>query len=88
MRVCAVGQRREGAPAIAADAACVHHLIEAQAARAPDAIALIDRGRRIICRELDQRTNRLASALVERGAARETPVGVACARGAGRSPQR
>jgi natural product biosynthesis luciferase-like monooxygenase protein len=56
--------------------ACIHALFEDQAARTPDAIALIYRGQTMTYRELDQRTNRLARHLRALGVSRDVPVGI------------
>jgi amino acid adenylation domain-containing protein len=55
---------------------CVHELVEAQAARTPDAIAVIEGKRQLTYRELNQRANQLAHLLREKGIAREIPVGI------------
>jgi natural product biosynthesis luciferase-like monooxygenase protein len=57
-------------------APCIHELIADQAARTPDAVALIYRGQRMTYRELDQRTNRLARHLRSLGMSRDVPVGI------------
>jgi amino acid adenylation domain-containing protein len=46
---------------------CIHHLLEAQAARTPDAIALSDEDRSLTYRELNGQANRLAHYLRKRG---------------------
>jgi nonribosomal peptide synthetase protein BlmIV len=53
-------------------------MIEAQVARTPDAVAVIDRGARVTYRELDARANGVAHALRSAGVTVETPVGVYC----------
>ncbi|HEX8275786.1 MAG TPA: amino acid adenylation domain-containing protein [Longimicrobiaceae bacterium] len=58
---------------------CVHHFFEEQAARTPDATALVHGTESLSYRELDRRANRLAHALRRRGAGLETRVGI-CAR--------
>ncbi len=55
---------------------CVHELFEAQAARRPDALAVVDEATRLTYGELNRRANRLARRLRERGVGRDTPVGV------------
>ena len=47
---------------------CLHELIEAQAARTPDRVAVEFEGQTLTYRELDGRANQLAHVLVERGA--------------------
>jgi natural product biosynthesis luciferase-like monooxygenase protein len=56
--------------------ACIHELFEVQAARTPDAAALIYRGQKLTYRELDERTNRLARHLRTLGVSRDVPVGI------------
>ena len=56
-----------------------HPLIEAQAARAPDAVALYEGDAAISYRELDRRGDRVAQALRARGLGTGAIVGV-CAR--------
>ncbi|HEX6042090.1 non-ribosomal peptide synthetase, partial [Longimicrobium sp.] len=56
--------------------ACVHDLFAAQAARTPDAVALVHRGARTTYGELDARANRLANHLRGRGVGPESRVGV------------
>ena len=53
---------------------CLHHLVERQAARTPDAIAVCGAGRRITYAELDIWSNRLAYCLRRMGAGPGTPV--------------
>ena len=53
--------------------ACIHELFEDQAARTPDAVALIYRGQQMTYRELDQRTNRLARHLRQLGVVARRP---------------
>ncbi len=59
---------------------CVHHLIEAQAAATPDAIALTVGQRRLTYAELDARANRLAHRLRRLGVRPGVRVGVAVER--------
>lgn len=53
---------------------CVHHAIEAQVARAPQAIAAVGMGQRISYEQLNRQANRLAARLIERGVARGDTV--------------
>ncbi len=57
-------------------AACIHQLFEAQAAKTPEATALIFGESEISYRELNARGNRLANYLQKRGVGRENLVGV------------
>ncbi|MFJ9887220.1 amino acid adenylation domain-containing protein [Streptomyces sp. NPDC091287] len=68
--------------AVPASGAVVPGLIEAQAARTPDAIALVDGVTAYTYAELGERANRLAHTLIDRGAAPETLVAVAMERSA------
>jgi amino acid adenylation domain-containing protein len=52
--------------------ACIHHLIETQAERTPDAIALSFEGQQLTYRELDRRANQLAHYLRGLGIGPET----------------
>jgi amino acid adenylation domain-containing protein len=61
----------------------VHGLFEAQAARTPDAIAVMFEGEALSYRELDRRANRLARRLQEHGVGPEVPVGLCVERSAG-----
>ena len=56
--------------------ACIHEVFEAQAARTPDATALIFEDRRLSYRELNARANQLAHALRRRGVSPDVLVGV------------
>ena len=56
------------------DNTSLHTLIEAQAARSPNAIALRFAGQNLSYRELDCRANQLAHRLIEQGISAEQPV--------------
>jgi amino acid adenylation domain-containing protein len=60
---------------------CVHHFFQEQAARTPDAEALVHGAESLTYRELDARANRLAHALRRRGAGPEVRVGICARRG-------
>ncbi|HKV39284.1 MAG TPA: AMP-binding protein, partial [Blastocatellia bacterium] len=62
------------------DNLCVHELFESQAARVPDAIAVISEGRYVTYRELNRRANQLAHYLKEIGVGPEVRVGIALER--------
>jgi natural product biosynthesis luciferase-like monooxygenase protein len=55
---------------------CVHQLFEAQAAKTPDAVAIIFRDARLTYRELDRRAETLARALQSRGVGPDALVGL------------
>jgi amino acid adenylation domain-containing protein len=55
---------------------CIHQLIEAQAARTPNAVAVRVEDESLTYRELDEDANRLAHYLRRRGVGPEVPVGV------------
>ena len=57
-------------------ASCIHELFEAQARRTPDAVALVARERVLGYRELNERANRLARGLRERGVGPDVRVAV------------
>ncbi|MGW1893342.1 non-ribosomal peptide synthase/polyketide synthase [Streptomyces sp. NPDC002004] len=61
-------------------AATLPELFERQAARTPDAVALVDGARRLTYTEVDRSANRLARRLVERGVAPESVVALALPR--------
>ncbi|WP_157251540.1 non-ribosomal peptide synthetase/type I polyketide synthase [Nonomuraea typhae] len=61
---------------------CVHELVEAQADRTPDAVAVTFEDVSLTYRELDERANRLARRLRAAGTGPETLVGVALERSA------
>lgn len=56
--------------------ACVHHLIEQQVARTPDAVALVYADEELTYAELNARANRLAHLLIAKGVGPDVPVGV------------
>ena len=56
--------------------ACIHHLVEAQARRTPEAVAVSAGLERLTYRELDTRANRLASYLRSLGVGPEVRVGL------------
>nr|WP_017905470.1 non-ribosomal peptide synthetase [Pseudomonas fuscovaginae] len=60
---------------------CVHELIEAQARRTPDAVALVFGELQMSYRELDGQANRLAHKLRDMGVGPEVAVGIAVDRG-------
>ncbi|MEW5928183.1 MAG: non-ribosomal peptide synthase/polyketide synthase, partial [Gemmatimonadota bacterium] len=62
---------------------CIHQAFEAQAARTPEAAALVFRGEEVTYAELDRRAARVARALRRRGVVPETRVGVCVERSAG-----
>ncbi|HEU4884131.1 MAG TPA: amino acid adenylation domain-containing protein, partial [Longimicrobium sp.] len=61
--------------------ACVHHLIEAQAARTPEAVAVLHGAESLTYRQLNERANRLAHRLMEMGVGPEARVGICLERG-------
>lgn len=56
--------------------ACIHEVFEAQAVKAPDAVALSVGERQLTYRELNERANLLAHYLCELGVRPDVPVGV------------
>jgi amino acid adenylation domain-containing protein/FkbM family methyltransferase len=58
------------------DDACLHQLFEAQAARTPDAVAVIFEGELLTYRELNRRANGLARKLMKLGIGPEVRVGI------------
>ncbi|MFE3554062.1 amino acid adenylation domain-containing protein [Streptomyces sp. NPDC059193] len=65
----------------AGDPALIHERVAAQAARTPDAVAVLADDATLSYRELDERANRLAHVLRDRGAGAGTPVGLCVPRG-------
>src|SRR4051794_6883875 len=57
-------------------AGCVHRLVEAQASRTPEMVAVACRGQRTSYRALNDRANRLAHHLRALGVGPEVPVGL------------
>ena len=55
---------------------CVHELVEKQAERTPDAIAVVEGDRRLTYRDLNSQANRLAAYLRGRGIGPEVPVAI------------
>ncbi len=55
---------------------CVHELFAEQAARTPDAVALVSGGERVTYAELDRRSDALAHSLVARGVGPDVRVGI------------
>lgn len=60
---------------------CLHHLIEEQAARSGEAIAVWCGGQQLSYQQLNDRANALAARLVDLGAVPETRIGVVTERG-------
>jgi amino acid adenylation domain-containing protein len=67
------------APALL-EAGCLHEIVEAQADRMPDAVAVTCEGESLTYRELDRRANQLARHLLRLGVAADALVGVAVER--------
>ena len=63
------------------DASCIHHLVEARAARAPDAPAVVCEGESLTCGELNGRANRLAHHLRALGVGPDVRVAICVERG-------
>jgi amino acid adenylation domain-containing protein len=55
---------------------CLHDLLQRQAERTPDAVAVVFGNDRISYRELNERGNQLAQYLQQHGVGAETPVGI------------
>ena len=64
------------------DGSCLHHLVERQTRRAPDALAVVAGTERLTFRELDLRADRWSRSLRARGVGVETPVAVSAAHSA------
>src|SRR5436190_8628196 len=60
---------------------CLHHLVEAQVARTPTAVALIFGDQQLSYAALDESANRLAHHLIAQGVGAETLVGLYVERG-------
>ncbi|MFE0589971.1 amino acid adenylation domain-containing protein [Micromonospora echinospora] len=69
-------------PALAVPSRTVHELVEAHARNRPDAVAVVDRGRRTTYAELDRAAGELAGRLRAAGVGPETVVGVLAERSA------
>ncbi|MGH9891566.1 MAG: AMP-binding protein, partial [bacterium] len=67
---------RTGSEPDTAQGRCLHHLVEAQAQRTPDASAVVFEGEELTYRELNRRANRLAHRLQELGVRPEALVGI------------
>src|SRR5689334_23276042 len=59
---------------------CIHELVEAQASRTPDAVAIAFGTETLTYRELDERANRLANYLIGKGVGRDVFVAVSLER--------
>src|SRR4051812_20406812 len=59
---------------------CLHHLIEAQVDRTPEAVAVVCEGRSLTYAELDRRASRLAHRLLRLGLQPDSPVGICAER--------
>ncbi len=55
---------------------CIHQLIELQAQKTPDAVAVVFEGQQLTYRELNHRSNKLASYLQKLGIKADTKVGI------------
>ncbi len=62
------------------ETARLHHLVDAQAARTPEAVAVVFGDQRLTYRELDRRANQLARRLRSLGVGRDTPVAICAER--------
>ncbi|WP_055698439.1 non-ribosomal peptide synthetase [Streptomyces silaceus] len=65
-----------------ADGFCLHHLVERQIRRTPDALAVVAAAERLTFRELGTRADRWSRSLRARGVGVETPVAVSAAHSA------
>ena len=79
-RAVVIGEWNRTAAPYPADA-CIHQLFEAQAARTPDATALVHEDASLTYAQLNERANRLAHHLVRRGVKPEVRVGICLERG-------
>ncbi|HEY0019293.1 MAG TPA: amino acid adenylation domain-containing protein, partial [Longimicrobium sp.] len=79
-RAAVLGEWNRTAAPYPADA-CLHQLFEAQAARTPDATALVHEDASLTYAQLNERANRLAHHLVRRGVRPEVRVGICLERG-------
>ncbi|HEX5707326.1 MAG TPA: amino acid adenylation domain-containing protein, partial [Pyrinomonadaceae bacterium] len=61
---------------------CIHQAFEAQAERTPDSAAVVFNDERLSYRELNERANRLARQLLDRGVEPETRIGLCVRRSA------
>ncbi|MGG0815881.1 non-ribosomal peptide synthase/polyketide synthase [Paenibacillus alvei] len=61
---------------------CVHKLVEEQAEKTPDAVAVVSGEQRLTYRELNLRANQLAHHLAKHGVGAEVPVGICMERSA------
>ncbi|HVH12652.1 MAG TPA: amino acid adenylation domain-containing protein, partial [Longimicrobium sp.] len=75
-----VDEDSDRTPAMSAEA-CVHRLFEAQAARTPDAVALVCEDEQLTCEALNARANRLAHRLRALGVGPDVPVALCFERG-------
>jgi amino acid adenylation domain-containing protein len=55
---------------------CVHELVQMQAERTPDAVAVVETGRELTYRDLNSKANRLAAYLRRRGIGPDVPVAI------------
>ncbi|HEY0015717.1 MAG TPA: amino acid adenylation domain-containing protein, partial [Longimicrobium sp.] len=79
-RAVVLGEWNRTAAEYPADA-CLHQLFQAQAARTPDATALVHEDASLTYAQLNERANRLAHHLVRRGVKPEVRVGICLERG-------